>query len=189
MAPNTQQKVLLVNEDNIALLKNAFADNEELLVSIRNLFFGFQVSDSEKAVIRSIFSDPKLKAELTRRLMGRFAPDLPIGTSNDFWAGTEQQILGKFPDEIAQVMGYKQRCKEMFEVALNLLDDPNGPKNNVVDFNPKHDLKDTLHISLLARNQYIKTIETTLVFIKAIAGTKSETPQQAKKRLEADSSK
>lgn len=178
---------LSANDAEIALLKSVFADNENLLKSIRSLFLGFTVNSDDANLIRVTFKDENLMKALRKKMYPVIDPTSDIGELTDFWLGTETEVLGKDVDTINQVVSSKQLALDMMAHAFELLREPTlNPIDLSFDVTGQND---PYQIRLLARNKYIKAVETGLTILKVIAGTKSETVEQAKKRMEMDSAK
>ena len=68
----------------------------------------------------------------------------------------------------------------MTKMALALLENPDGLRVDV-SYDPQQSLVDDLGVNLLARNQYLRHIESQLLYIKMIADTEEKTPAQIKK--------
>lgn len=179
-------EINLARQKEIDLLKRTFKGNEELLKKMRALFFGFYLSEEDKKLIRDTFASEELKVVVRKSIFPILNPDVPIGQVADFWLGTEQNVFGMMKDTIYQAVHSKQQVLDMLKKAMSLLENPDGEKVNV-DFNPTMYLADDLQVNLLARNLYIRTIETGLNVIKTVSESKEETPAQKEKRLKADS--
>lgn len=176
-------------EQDVDLLKLSFKDNEPLLKLIRSLFFGFELSDAEKKIIKTSFANPQLREAIRKKTYPLIDKDVPIGHEADFWSGMENQIFSHPQDAIYQAVKSKQMVLDMFTQAFNLLADPFGKP---MDFSYTSDslVMDPLQTKLLARNLYFKTITVALATIKIIAQQKEgETPQEVAKRLNQDSMK
>ncbi len=132
------------------------------------------------------FKDEKVREAFRKKLYPIISPDASIGEVADYWMSTDTEIIDKMPETIKQVVGSKQRCQNMLIQAMGLLHNPYGA---IVDMTMDTIENDPLQISLLARNKYIRSVETALTFIKVIAGQKAENVEQAKKRLMSDSAK
>lgn len=186
----TETKVpqLPVSEKEADLLKATFKDNESLLKTLRSLFFGFDTTKAEKKLIKETFSDPELKLAIRKKMYPVLSNDVPIGQVADFWMGVDQQIFGQHKDTIYQAVNTKEEVLTMLKKAMNLLDNPDGEKIDLEYTAKKYQLDD-FQINLLARNLYIKTIETGLLFIKMTADQNIETPEQLEKRVKKDSVK
>lgn len=188
---NTKPVQISLPEQQVNLIKATFKDNEYLLKAMRNLFFGFPVSEEEKTLIKGTFSgNTELKEVVRKKIYPVFSDtiDLAVGNMADYWLDVEKDILGAFPDAINQRVSSKQQVSEMLAQAITLLENPDGTKVDL-SYNPKLLMNDPLQINLLARSLYIRTIGQGLTLIKMIADMKEETVEEKKKRIQADSSK
>lgn len=178
---------LMYNEKDIALLKSAFCENDELLVAVRLLFFGLDITDEQKKMITSTFSSQEMREVFMKKVYGIGNYNTPIGQVSDFWMGIEQQIFGASRDTIYQAVQSKALVLDMFQKCFVLLENPDAEKVSI-EFNPNSSI-DELQVKLIARNLFMKAIETALLTIKMIAGMKDESPEQAIERLSKDSTK
>lgn len=182
-----EQKPLMYSEKDIEVIKATFADNEALLVLLRKLFFGKDISEDEKKLIKSTFSNPEVVEVLRRKVYPVQNFDGGLLQFNDFWLDAESQVFGASRDTIYQAIESKKLIKAMLEKAFNLLINPDGEKV-VIDYDPIIEA-DPLGVKMIARNLYIRSIQTALITVHLIAGRKDETPEQATKRLLSDSAK
>lgn len=177
---------MLTNDAEIDTLKKAFAENDELLISIRALLLGFTIKKSEADVIAATFKDKNVLEAFRKKLYPILTPTSLIGQGGDYWYGTDTEIIGRDPSTIEQVVNSKHAVLMMLQHAMKLLENPTLKKISL-DFNSTKD--DPFQIELLARNKYINAVGTALSMIKAVAGLKNETAEQTRKRLTMDSAK
>lgn len=180
----------LTNEVEIAALKNVFASNEDLLTSIRSLLLGFPITKTQQDVIRSVFSDKIVLSAFKKKIFTELASDSMIGQGGDYWFGTDTEIVGKDPQTIRQIVESKSNVLNMLKEAVTVLENPTSLTFDL-NFTFDEELfgKDPFMIDLIARNKYINSINTGLMMVKVIAGQKTETVEEAKKRLSSDSAK
>jgi len=176
----------MYNDKEIELLKATFAENDFLLLAIRKLFFGGEITDEQKKVIVATFKSKEVRGVFQRKVYGLNNLDTPVGQLSDFWLGAEKQIFGASKDTILQAIHSKARVLAMFEQAFELLTNPDGEKIKI-DYSIEED--DELGIGLIARNMYMQAIETSILTIKTIAGQKSESVKDTVARLQQDSTK
>lgn len=177
----------LVNDQQISAIKDSFAGNNELLMSIRALLMGFEIDEATKNIIKSTFTNETVREAFREKLYPKLSPTSLIGQGGDFWFGTDTEIIGRDPETIKQLMQSKKETLGYFDHAFRLLDDPFG---KAISLEVECDFKkDPYQISFIARNRYLSALGTALAMIKAIAGEKKENLEQAKLRLFRDSSK
>lgn len=179
---------MLISDMEIALIKSTFVENDGLLQIMRSLFEGLEVSQSDRELIKSIFSNNDLRNLIIKRFYPTINGDSPIGQTVDIWLGPA--VDGKGLNEIREEIIIYNKFVKLLKKALALLDNPFGESVDLgVNIDSNIMVEDPFFSTLLARNKFIKYIESQLVMLKVIAGQKEETPQQAKKRLEGDSNK
>src|SRR5574343_136048 len=163
------EKLMYSNKDS-DLIKSTFGENDELLVMVRKLFFGGKLTAEEKKTVTNTFSNPDVVEVLRRKVYGVNNFETPIGQLSDFWLGAESQIFGATRDTVYQAIMSKELVLSMFIKGLNLLSNPDGER---VSINVLNDIEtDPLGVNLIARNLYMKSIESALHAVKVIAGVK-----------------
>lgn len=181
-----ENKMPTTAEKEVALLKVVFKDNDGLLKSMLSLWFGFEISQAEKDLIRSTFINKDLREAVRKKIFPILSNEVPIGEVQDYWIGVDQQILGQARDTIAQIIQSKARVYDMLKSAMILLENPDAVKMDLT-YNPS--LVDDLQIGLVARTLYIKAIQNGLVMIKTIANLEEKTPEQIGTTRSKNSSK
>lgn len=176
----------ITNEEEIIALKSVFAGEDDLLIAIRGLLFGFPVEKGQKLVIATVFKDEKVREAFRKKLYPILAANSLIGQGGDFWYGTDAEIIGRDPDTIKQVVESKLQVLKKLEHALKLLENPDSTPMSLsfrfVDADP-------FQIDLLARNKYVASVDRAISMVKSIAGQKAESAEAAKKRLFGNSNK
>lgn len=169
------------NEHEIAVIKRTFKDNDELLQSMRAVMLNISPSETDKKLVNDTFADNlELFSLIYKRFLPALSKDTPIGQASDVWLGAEQMIFGQSESAIYQAIEYKERSIDMTRKALDALKGPAGSDVDVV-FSAKKFLNDPWGINLLARNQFIRHVESQLLFLKLIAGQPEAKPETAKK--------
>lgn len=174
----------MYSEAEIGLIKKYFAENDHALKNARRILFGFPIKEEDKQEVIALFKQPKAVDLFQRKLFAKLNPEAPLGTANDFWLGAEQQVFGASRDAIVQTVQAKEMVLEAFEKALEAL---TGGEMKIIEVKSLE--ADPLQSSLIARNLFIKAVETALYTLTVIAGQKEESPEQAVKRLKQNSSK
>lgn len=183
MTNEQPQGMLPVNKEETDLIRSVFKDNENLLKVMRALFLGLGVSQDEKNLIKSTFSNGTLVKVIENRFLPSIDKDMPIGQVADVWLGAEQMIFGAHKDTITQAVGYKEQSIQLTRQAIGLLENPDNEAPSI-EFKGETDV---LGVSLLARNQFIRHVEQQLLFLKMIAEQKEETEKEKKERMAKDS--
>lgn len=187
MAEEQKFKQLPISEQEASLLRDTFKNNEYLLKVIRSLFFGYDIADSDKLLVKSTFKDPQLREAVRKKIYPNLSNEVPIGQVADFWMGVETQIFGFDVNKIRQAIESKNIVLKMLKQSMSLLVDPDSIKVSL-EYNPELVVNDELQIGLLARNLYIRTIETGLNFIQLVANQEVLSRADLKKKELKDSS-
>lgn len=170
-----------VDKEN-TLIKSTFKGNKELLVIMRNLFFGLPTTDSEKDLVKKTFVSEELRAVVRNRFLPTIGRDTPLEMTKDMWTGFD--LIGSSPEVIRQTRLVRDEVIKIVNKALALLENPNG---QAPVFAYTVDIVDPEGIYLTARNQSMGLIAHQLNALGVVAEAKSETPAQVGKRLEKDS--
>lgn len=177
-----QQKV------ELEVLKGIFKDNEALIKSLRNLFFGYAISEDQKKIIKDTFKDEKTRELFRKKIYPKPTDDAPIGNISDQWVHiTEDKILGASKEYIYQLVESRKLTFQMLDKAMLLLENPDGEKVDV-SFSPNI-IADELQIGLLARNKYMNTIEASLAMIYKLVEQKEMSEDERKLKESKDSTK
>lgn len=187
LAKNLAVRTALENAD---LIRSNLKGSEDILKTLRALFFGLETTEAERGAVTAMFKGKEeLQIAIRKKFYGKLSKQAPIGNNPDIWAGTEQQIQGQHPDTIKQILSAKQKNFAMLDDAMKLLEDVDAVKiESVVEYEPNFD-KDPLGIELLTRNLYIQTIENGLSFIKIAIDLSEEDAKKIAENQKRDSTK
>lgn len=163
-------------EKDVELVKRVFGGDEQLLKNIRSLMLGLPTTDQEKQEIRGLFADPEVYRVFSYRFMPTLNSDAPLGTMTDPWQEMTTMIFDRAPTTIRQAIGYKTIAIEMVHKALTVLVDPTAEAPSIY-YSPELYSDDELQVFLLARNQFIKHVDTQLAFLFVVA--KSDDKEKA----------
>lgn len=109
------------------MIHSTFYDNMSLLKSMRNVLTHLTASDEDKERVRSVFSGNEALTQIVAdRFYHEYREDEPIGVNQNFWSGTDQQLLGMTKDGVAQVLGYKKLVLENFRTIKERLMNPDA---------------------------------------------------------------
>lgn len=162
------------------LIINTFKDNEELLKSLRAFLLGI-ADDNDRAIVLSL--SPEIKEVIKDRFYPKMDKESPIGIISDPWLGIEDEIKGQSKDSIYQsVASWDMAIKRVLE-SLDMLDGKGGK----IDLSVNIMGVDDYQVNLLARNKYIRLVNSQIFVLNTIANMKQETPVQTAKRLAKDS--
>lgn len=181
---------ITTNEKDVALLKVVFKDNEYLLKAMRSLWFGLEVADHDKEVIKTTFAGAEIREAVRKKMYPLLSDDTSIAIAGDYWLAAEKDVQGQSYDTISQVVQSKQKVLEMMQYAITVLENPYLGKINL-EYNPNIIVQanDPMQTWLVARCLYIRTINNTLGQIYMVAQAVEATPEEIKNKQKRDSLK
>lgn len=185
-----KNQYFIFSEAELSLIKNTFAENDELLYAIRNVLLQFPLSAGQKATLAVGLNENVLNV-LKKRILPDLAPTFPLGQLPSILTTLTKEIQTYGVEDMAVQFEAKQLeidyLQQQFEVLKG---------NTPVDPISLADLgtlagkdAETQFIHMTAYLFLLGYIDPMLVMIKNIAGAKEETPEEQKKRLTRDSSK
>lgn len=194
MQKKPQKQVMRFDSNDLSLMKNTFAENEDLLKSIRKVFLQMFLSDADKERIAGSFKSKDNVLALIRKV---FLPtldgDAPIHQMVDLYQTIkvdEKGIEDTFPILVART-----KLIALLEQQLNVLGAVAEGKEVDTDINlaslVKIEGKDAInaYADWLCRNTLVAHTDTQLAQINILAGMKEESTDQTMARLAKDSSK
>ena len=98
-----KQELMYSNRD-IELIKSVFSENDQLIIIIRKLFFGAELSEDDKKLVKATFSNQELVEVVRRKVYGVNNLETPVGKLSDFWLGVETQVFGASRETIYQAI-------------------------------------------------------------------------------------
>ena len=151
-ALSQSQKPRITDEDCTAL--KPFKDNEELVLAVRNLFLGFDLSEEERYIIKNQFDNDEVNRVVKKMFLPQLESKIPVGQNMDLWMTNEIASSDKENFELNYKV--KSLLIEMIETSFEKLADLDDFGKKGVDLSPKKDLA-----FLRARIGYIN--HTTMV--------------------------
>lgn len=192
MVENTKQQIRFSNEE-LQLLKNTFAEREELLFTLRKHMLQLPMPEQEEVSLRKAMS-PELAKLLRKLFLPELDGNLPLHQEIDLWLTVK--IDDKTPEEAhPHIMARKQLIYYLdqqlscfaaeakhYGIILNVLSRMDATSD-------EGKTKEGNYIDLITRNTAITHVEQQLMQIKMLAGQKDETPEETLKRLRQNSNK
>jgi len=155
---------MLKIEAKVKIIKDTFKDNDALLLAMRNVMLNLDPTEDEKALVKSQIKGD-VKKVVFDYLLPQLTRDSDITNPADKWLGIEQAVFKASKEQITQVINYKARQIYLMEQALLALEG----KSEGIDLEYDHAADNELATELLARNQIINHIHSTLNQFRAIA--------------------
>jgi len=180
----------IYSEAELSLIKNTFAENDELLYAIRNVLLQFELSIGQKAILASQLN-PAIISVLRKRIIPELSGIYPLGQLPSILTTLTENLKVLPVEDMAIQFEAKKIEIEYIEQQFQVLEgnvptDPISLKalSSLNGKNPADSFIDmTAYLFLLGY------LDPSLGMIKNLAGTKEESPEEQKKRLTRDSSK
>lgn len=187
-----QGQVFMFNDQELALMKNVFSENEELIYAVRNVLLQFPLSDVQKKLVKDWITEGVWKV-LKKRIHPELDPDLPLTQLGDLYQTLNKDLQSKTVEEMGPLFDAKALEIAYLDQQFAVLKDIDGVHDIKFNLNDFASLKGKsyheAYVHTTARNFLIGYIDGMLVHIKTIAGQKQESVEELKKRLNRDSSK
>lgn len=189
MQPEKDQ-YFIFSEAELSLIKNTFSDNDALLYAIRNVLLQFPVSDAQKAAL-SVGLNDNVISVLRKRIIPELLPTYPLGQLPSILTTLTKDLGSR--DEVDMELQFAAKQVEIDYLQQQFSKLEGKEVKEIINLNRLGELKDKT-----AREQFIDMtaylfllgyIDPMLGMIRNIAGEKTETAEQQKKRLTRDSSK
>lgn len=180
-----KEQVLRYTDDELLLIKNAFADNDALLKAVRKMFLQLPLREEEKTAINSFKDKKDLIGAIRKFFLIEIDGDAPLNQVSDWWFSL--LLVDKTPEEAMPHILARKMVRKYLWQQLDVLE---GGKENLkfADFSITDDAEES-YVNLLVHNSLIQHIEQQLMNIKFFASLKNETPEEAIEGLKRDSNK
>jgi len=181
---NKDKQKMRFSDTELSLMKNTFADNEDILIVLRKVFLQTKLTAREQELVKGVFYKDMV-ALIRKTYLPEVDVDAPINQVVDLWLTVDFKDKGA--EETEKLIATRAKLIELLEAGLKRLANPTntGLIGYVEKFNPVENSV----IELLARNALIVHQEQQLGQLKFLAGMKEESVEQTKERLFKDSSK
>ena len=182
MQPNKDQKFIF-SDVELELIKNTFSENDELLYAVRNVLLQFELSDAQKQMIRAQVT-PEVYAIIRKRMLPELDGSFPLTQLSSFWTTITNDIKSRSKEDMELLLEAKKLEVEYLEQQFTVLKDLDAPQPIKLT-----EMCVPEYVSMTAYLFLLGYIDPALGFIKSIAGEKTETIEEQKKRLDRDSNK
>jgi ERCC4-related helicase len=164
---------------------------EDIFIAIRSLMFGQEISKEYKDIIKQLFGDSNLRDAFKRSISPEITDESGLPRLTDRWSQLVEveTITGSSPETIRQLVSSSKMLVGMCDKALNLLVNPDGDKV-VLDFDFEKSLEeDPYGVAIIARNMFIRHINTKLNHLRVIADTSQKDLDDYVSNLKKNSNK
>jgi hypothetical protein len=191
--PNQKRRF---NNEELAYVKALFADNEELVYTLRKVFLQAPLSEQEEVAIKKLIN-PKSYALIKKFFLPELDKDAPFFQMADLYIALGSEVKGYEPEIAWPFIRAKKLVIKYLEQQLNaLLDVSSVAKPEIVleDLTIIPDKvttqgKEDVWVNINTYNHLLSFIDTHANEIKDLAGRKDETPEETIERLKKNSTK
>ena len=176
------------SERELALIKNTFADNEDLLKVIRRVMLQMPLSEADEQKLELLRKSEAVLDLIRKAFLPELEPDAPINQLIDLWMTVK--IEDKHPEESKPFIVARELLIDYLDQQLKVLGGRGTEKIKFADLTGRKGKKiETVYSNLLARNSMISHTEIQLFQFSVLAGFVDETIEQTMERISKDSSK
>ena len=176
-----EQEMRFSNKE-LELLKNTFAENNDILKSVRKIMLQLPIAEDKEIVLRNVMTTDVM-AIIRKIFMPELDGDAPLHQVSSIWFKTANDIRNNQKDveyEIKITRNLIKYIKQQLDVLEN-------GSLGIIRLKDLEVFKDKTE--LLIWNDIIHFVEGQINQIKVLAGQKGETPEETIARLKKDSSK
>jgi hypothetical protein len=181
------KKQMRYSDAELSVIKNTFAENEDVLKAIRKHFLQIKLSKAEEAILQGFSKD--VFAVLRKSFLPEIDGDAPIHQVVDLLITVD--IKEKTPDQL--YLAFNARNVLMAYLDERLKEMEGGKSANVFKFADLSVIEgkdeEKLWIDMNVRNTLVVHVEQQLSQLQILAGDKNESPEATKEKLLKDSSK
>lgn len=192
-----KKQTMRYSEEELNLIKGTFAENDDLLKTIRKVFYQMPLTAIDLSRLELVFHNkPAIQKVVRKTFLPQVEAELPIQQNIDLW------LTVKIKDLMVQEAGAHldsiQLWIDYIDQQLKVIETGKYQKKQkisfakLVDIRPKKDefmTSEQKFVKVLARNTIVNHVEQQLQQLNILAGLKAETPEETIERIHKDSSK
>lgn len=175
------------SDEELSLIKNTFAENEDLLKVLRKVFLQIPLDMFDQEAVKQL-QGKNLLGLLRKAFLPTIDAKAPLHQVVDLWMTLE--IKGKTPEIVYVDALAREKLIMYLDQQLHKLE--KGGIGGIV-FEGLVGAKDKeiedVYVDLIVRNTLISHVEMQISMFLTLAGLKTETLEETQKRLARDSSK
>jgi hypothetical protein len=191
MEKEKKKRPMRYNEAELFLLKNTFAENDDLIKAIQKVFLQLPLNALDLSILQLISGNKEINKIIRKVVLPQLDDDVPYGEVWDYQLAID--FRSKMPENIVADIKANKILIDYFDQQLKVLEKADFRKEPKIKLAELADITDKIpndiYIDILARSNIIGTFASRLVMLAGLAGEKVESPEEQKRRLEQDSSK
>lgn len=182
-------QLFIYNDKELELIKNTFSENEDLLYAIRNVLLQFPLSDLDKQNLKLLNDD--VVAVIKKRIFPQIDSEAPLTQLSDMYQTLNEDLKTKSIEEMDLLFEAKilevDYLTQQFSILRGLNVEEVIKLDELANLKGKNSSLRFIHTK--ARNFLLPFVDSMLMLLKNIAGSKNETVEETKKRLDRNSNK
>jgi len=184
-----QKPKMRYDEKELSLIKATFADNEQLLFTLRKVFLQAELTEEEIESLEPISKSPQALDLLRKAYAPSLDMEAPFSQIIDLWMTIDVKELT--PVQVRLALEVRASLESYLEAGLERLATPKATGlSGIADFRPNPDLDEVeQYIQYVSRNSLITHSEQRLQELSFLAGRKEETVEETLARLQQNSAK
>jgi len=181
---------LRFTEEELSLIKNTFAERDDLLLAIRKVMLQLDLPEREDIMLREIMKENVAKV-IKKFILPELDGNAPLFQLASMWMNTLIKAREMNNEKAFLYIEAREIEEKYISQQLDVLTEGKGEetiKHAELKEKGKKDFAQR-YIDLIAWDSLISFIDSQLMQIKLVAGTKKETEEEQIKRLNQDSNK
>lgn len=182
-----KKQTMRFTDTELQLIKNTFADNEDLTRAIRKTFLQMALDPIDQTALKG-YKGKEIKSLMRKVFLPSLDPNAPPHQLLDLWMTLS--VKDKTPEQALPDILAREKLIAYIDQQLKDLDGDGMVKIIFLDltnFEDKSPLE--CFIDLTVRNTLIAHVEMMLTQLVTLAGQTNESVEETKKRLQMDSAK
>lgn len=184
-----KKQVMRYTDEEINLIKQTFADNDELHRAIFNTFLQLPLSAVEQSILIPIKNHPQVLGILQKAFLPTITDEnVPLAQTIDLWMTID--VKDKTPEDGLNAIKAREKLIDYLKQQLGVLSGKKAEPIKLADcIKIKGKKADEVYQDILMRNTLIYHVQQQLMHLGNLAVMKEETPEESKKRLAQNSAK
>lgn len=185
-------QILMFSDVELEVIKKTFANNEDLLFAVRKVLLQGELTEEEKKMIKA-FITPEAMGVIRKRILPEIDLESPFGQIGNLLFTLQDHLKVKGVEEMTPLFEAKSVEIHYLNQQLEILADIDGKiiptvrLKDLATFDGKEPSR--LYADITAYNFILGYVDPMLLHLKTMAGQKTETIEEVKKRIQRDSNK
>jgi len=186
-----EKQTMRFNKQELELIKNTFAGNDNLLRAIQKVFVQVGLNAVELSLLETNLKTKEIKKLFRKIFKPELTDEVPYKQAFDLWLTID--LKNKMTDDAVLLIKSNKVFIDYWEQQIKVIEKAEWSKEQKIKFSELADIDEKLpndiFIDIMARNTIFATLMGRLSQIEVLAGIKEETPEEQAKRLEKDSNR